>query len=96
MEIDEAVKFLCSQEAVKNRRLEYGESVSPPEHMKSLSFSCLIYAKSLLCVVGFPMTLSQFVLDQEENGIHITVERLMSDILLPFAKTNFTMMSPQK
>jgi hypothetical protein len=42
------------------------------------------------------MTPSQLVLDQGENGIHITVERLMSDILLPFARTNFTMMSPQK
>jgi hypothetical protein len=42
------------------------------------------------------MTLSQLVLDQGENGIHTAVERLMSDILLPFAKTNFTMISPQK
>jgi hypothetical protein len=39
------------------------------------------------------MTLSQLVFGQGENGIHIAVERLMSDILLPFAKTNFTMMS---
>jgi hypothetical protein len=53
-------------------------------------------AESLLCVVGFPMTLSQLILDQGENGIHTAVERLMFDILLPFAKTNFTMMSPQK
>jgi hypothetical protein len=42
------------------------------------------------------MTLSQLVLDQRENGIHLAVERLTSDILLPFAKTNFMMMSPQK
>jgi hypothetical protein len=35
-------------------------------------------------------------LDQGENGIHIAVEELMSDILLPFAKTKFTTMSPQK
>jgi hypothetical protein len=42
------------------------------------------------------MTLSHIVLDQGGNGIHIAVERLMSDILLPFAKTNLTMMSPQQ
>jgi hypothetical protein len=96
MEIDEAVKFLYSQRAVKNRGLEYGEIVSPLEYIKGLWFNDLIYAESLLCVVGFPMTLSHLVLDQGENGIHIAVERLMSDILLPFAKTNFTMMSPQK
>jgi hypothetical protein len=95
MEIDEAVKFLYMQMAVKNRRLEYGEIVSPLEYIKGLWFSCLVYAESLLCVVGFPMTLSQAILDQGENEIHIAVERLMSDILLPFAKTNFTMMSPQ-
>jgi hypothetical protein len=42
------------------------------------------------------MTLSQLVLNQGENGIHIAIERLTSDILLPFAKTNFIMMSPKK
>jgi hypothetical protein len=93
MEIDKAVKFLYSQRAVKNRRLEYGEIVSPLEYIKGF---CLIYAESLLCVIGFPMTLSRLVLDQGENGIHIAVERLMSDILLPFVKTNITMISPQK
>jgi hypothetical protein len=96
MKIDEAVTFLYSQKAVKNRRLEYGKIISPLEYIKGLWFSCVIYAESLLCVVRFPMTLSQLVLDQGENGIHIAVDRLMSDILLPFAKTNFTMMSPQK
>jgi hypothetical protein len=96
MEIDEAIKFLYSQRVVKNRRLEYGEIASPLEYIMGLWFSCLIYAESLPCVVGFPMTFSQLVLDQGENGIHIAVERLMSDIVLPFAKTNFTMMSPQK
>jgi hypothetical protein len=96
MEIDEAVKFLYSERAGRNRRLEYGEIVSPFEYIKGLWFSCLIDAESLLCVVGFPMTLSQLVLDQGENEIHIAAERLMSDILLPFTKTNFMMMSPQK
>jgi hypothetical protein len=67
MKIDEAIKFLSSQRAVKNRRLEYGEIASPLEYIKDLWFSCLIYAESLLCVVGFPMTLSQPVLDQGEN-----------------------------
>jgi hypothetical protein len=89
MEIDEAVKFLYSQRAVKNRRLEYGEIVSPLEYIQGLWFSSLIHAESLLCVVGFSMTLSQLVLDQGENGIHIAVERLMSDILRPFARINF-------
>jgi hypothetical protein len=76
--------------------VEYGEIVSPLQYIKGLWFSCLINAKSLLCVVGFPMTFSQLVLDQRENGIHVTVERLMFDILLPFARTNFTLMNPQK
>jgi hypothetical protein len=71
MEIDEAVKFLYSQRAVKNRRLEWGEIVSPLEYIKGLWFSCLISAESLLCVVGSPKTLSQLVLDQGENEIHI-------------------------
>jgi hypothetical protein len=81
---------------VKNRRLEYGEIVSSLEYIQGLWFSCLIDAESLLCVVRFPMTLSQLILDQGENGIHIAVERVISDILLPFAKTNFIMMSPQQ
>jgi hypothetical protein len=85
MEIDEAVKCLYSQRAIKNRRLEYGEIVRPLEDIKGLCFSCLIYVESLLCVVRFPMTLSQLVLDQGENGIQAAVERLMSDIVLPFA-----------
>jgi hypothetical protein len=37
MEIDEAVKFLYSQRAVKNRRLEYGKIVSPLEYIKAYS-----------------------------------------------------------
>jgi hypothetical protein len=52
------IKFLYSQRAVKNRRLKYGEIVSPLECIKVLWFSCLIYAESLLCVVGFPVALS--------------------------------------
>jgi DNA helicase IV len=40
MEIDEAVKFLYSQRAVQNRRLEYGKIVSPLEYIKGLWFSC--------------------------------------------------------
>jgi hypothetical protein len=75
MEIDEAVKLHYSQRAAKNRQLQYGEIVSPLEHIKGLWFSCLIYAESLLCVVGFPMTLLQLVLDQRENGIHIAALR---------------------
>jgi hypothetical protein len=94
MEIDEAVKFLDSQKAVKNRRLKSGEIVSPLEYIKGIWFSCLIYAESFPCVVGFPMTFSQLVLDQGENGIHITAERLMPGILLPCDNTNFTLMSP--
>jgi hypothetical protein len=96
MEIDEAVKFFYSQRAVKNRRLEYGEIVNPPESIDGLWFTCLIYAESLLCIAGAPMTLSRLVLDQGENRIHIAIERLMSDILQPFTMMNFTMMSPQK
>jgi hypothetical protein len=32
MEIDDAVKFLYAQKAVKNRRLEYGEIIGPLEY----------------------------------------------------------------
>jgi hypothetical protein len=94
MEIDEAVQFLYSQSTAKNQRLGYGEIVSALEYIKGVWFGYLICSESLLCVVGFPVTLSQLVLDQEENGIHIAIEMLMSDILLPFAKTNSLMMSP--
>jgi hypothetical protein len=61
MEIGETVKFLYSQRVIKNRPLEYGEIVPPLEYIKGIWFSCLIDAESLLCVVGFPMTLSQLV-----------------------------------
>jgi hypothetical protein len=64
--------------------------------MKGIWFSCLISTESFLCVVGFPMTISQLASDQGENGIYIAVERLVSDILLPFVNGNFIMTSPQK
>jgi hypothetical protein len=96
MEIDEAVKFVYAQQAVKNRRLAYGEIVIPFEYTPGLWFSSLLFAESLLSVVGFPLHLSQLVLDQGEDALHVNVERLMSDELLPFAKTKFSLMSPRK
>jgi hypothetical protein len=53
MEIDEAVKFLYSQRGTKNRRLEYGEIISPLEYIKGLWFSCLIYAESFYALLDF-------------------------------------------
>jgi hypothetical protein len=96
LEIDEAVKFLYAQHEVKNRRLAYGETVTPGAGTMGLAITPLIFAESLLCHVGFPITLSPPVLEIGEIALHISVEKLMSDVLLPWGKTKFSRMSARK
>jgi hypothetical protein len=96
MEIDEAMKFVYARAAVANRRLAYGAIVNPFKCLEGIGIDTLIFAECLLSVVGFPILLSQVVLDLGEDGIHVNVEKLMSDVLLPFAKTKVSMMSFQK
>jgi hypothetical protein len=81
---------------VKNRRLAYGETVTPYEYTPGLWYNCLIFAESLLYLVGFPLTLSPLVSDLGEDKLQICVERLISDMLLPFAKTKISLMSHRK
>jgi hypothetical protein len=47
-------------------------------------------------LIGFLMRLSSDVFDLGENRIHIFAEKLLSDVLLPFPQTKFSMVSRQK
>jgi hypothetical protein len=96
MEIDEAMRCVYVRAAVQSRRLSYGSIVTPYEYLGGVGIDMLVFAESLLCVVGFPITMTQVVADMGEDGVHIYVEKLMSDLLLPFAMTKVSMMSPRK
>jgi hypothetical protein len=81
MEIDEAMKFVYPRAAVHSRRLSYGSIVTPYEYLGGVGIDMLVLAQSLLCVVGSPIAMTQVVADMAEDGVHIYVEKLMSDLL---------------
>jgi hypothetical protein len=96
MEQDEAMKFAYALQHVKNRRLAYGETVEPcPGEDWGLAHSPIWYIENLLLFVGFPcqlLTIGAFPVPYLADQ----VEMLISDELLPFAKTNFSAMSRRK
>jgi hypothetical protein len=96
MEEDEAMKFMYVHTEVKNRRLSYGETVSPCPELMHLGFTPLIFADAVLFVVGFPTVMEPHIGNADPDTFHRLAENLMSDALLPFAKTNFYMMSSRK
>jgi hypothetical protein len=96
MEQDEAMKFLYVDGEVKKRRLAYGEIVAPWSDWGQLGDVCLIFAEAVLIIVGFPAEKSRAVRNVGDDMFPEVAERLMSDLLLPFAKTNLYMMGSRK
>jgi hypothetical protein len=52
--------------------------------------------RRLIHTAGFPATISPLLGETITDELHIFAEKLMSDALLPFAKTNFKMMGAPK
>jgi hypothetical protein len=96
MENDEVMNFIYVYGEVKNRRLAYGETVSPAGDLDKLGITPLMFADAVIFVVGFPTAMQPILGDVSEDKFHDFAEKLMSDMLLPFAKTNFFMMSSRK
>jgi hypothetical protein len=92
---DEAMTFVFAAGEVKSRQLAYREPVSPCTELMDLGFPPLIFAGALLFIVGFPAVMLRFG-GATPDTVHAIAEKLMSDVFLPFAKTNFHMMSSRK
>jgi hypothetical protein len=56
----------------------------------------LIYVEAVIHIVEFPATISPLLGETTRDEFHSFIEKLMSDALLPFAKTNFNMISARK
>jgi hypothetical protein len=96
METDEAMKFVYAHQQVKNHRLACGETVAPCQNLAGLQLSPLIFAEAFICAAGFPASPTPAVIEMGEDQLHIHLEKLMSDLLVPFAKTKLSLVSPRK
>jgi hypothetical protein len=93
MEDDEAMQFIYVQDQVKNQRLAYSETISPCTCLTGIGITPLIYVEAIIHIVEFPATISRLLGETTTDEFHIFAEKLMSDALLPFTKTNFNMIS---
>jgi hypothetical protein len=84
METDEAMKFVYSHEQVKSRRLASGETVALCQNLAGLQLSPLIFAEALICAAGFPASPTPPVIEMGEDQLHIHLEKITSNLLLPF------------
>jgi hypothetical protein len=96
MEADEALRFLYVHEQVTNRRLAYGETISLCRCLTGIGMTSLMFAEALIFTVGVAASISPLVWDSSVDTFHIVTEKLMSDFLFPFVKTDFYLMSAQK
>jgi hypothetical protein len=90
------MQFIYVQGQVKNWRLAYGETISPCTCLTGIRITPPIYVKAVIHVVEFPAMISSLLGKTTTGEFHIFTDKLMSDTLLPFAKTNFNMMSARK
>jgi hypothetical protein len=96
MQVDETLKFVCANAHVKHRKLAYGEIVDTYPDLFDMDRSPFVLAQVVPCVVGFPacMTFAVDCLDPPpEDQVYHLVEKLMSDELMPFAKSKMSLMS---
>jgi hypothetical protein len=96
MDIDQAMKFGHVSEQIKNRRLAYGEMISSCSCLTGIGITRLIFGEAMLHIIGFPAPVSLLLEDIDTDQFDVFAEKLMSDALLPFAKTNFHLMSSRK
>jgi hypothetical protein len=93
---DEAMRFIDVQEQVKNRRLAFGETISSFTYLTGIGITLLIDVEAVIHIVEFPATISPLLDETTTYEFYIFAEKLMSDALLPFTKTNFNMISARK
>jgi hypothetical protein len=96
MEDDEGMQFISVQDQAKNGRLAYGETISPCTCMTVIGITPLIYVEAVIHIVEFPAASSPLLGETTTDEFHIFAEKLMSDVLFHFAKTNFNMISARK
>jgi hypothetical protein len=96
MKDDEAMQFIYAQDQVKNLRLTYGETLSPCTFLTGIGITPLIYVEAVIYIVEFPAMISPLLGETTTDKFHIFVEKLMSEVLSAFAKTNFNMTSARK
>jgi hypothetical protein len=92
----QAMQFTYAQDQVKNWWLAYGETISPCTSLTEIGITPLIDVEAVIHIVEFPATISPLLGETTTDEFHIFAEKLMFNALLPFAKTNFNMMSAQK
>jgi hypothetical protein len=93
MEDDKVMQFISVQVQVKNRRLAYGETISPCTCLTGIGITPLIYVEVVIHIVEFPATISPLLGEATTDEFHSFPEKLISDALLPFAKANSNVMS---
>jgi hypothetical protein len=89
-------KFICVQDQVKNHRLAYGERISPCACLTGVGITPLIDVEAIIHIAKFLTTTSPFLGETTTDEFHIFAEKLMSDVLLPFTKTDINMTSARK
>jgi hypothetical protein len=90
------MQFIYVKNQIKNRRLAYSETISLCPSLTGIGITPLIFVEAVIHSVEFPATISPLLGETTMDEIHIFAEKLMFDALLPFAKTNFNIMSAQK
>jgi hypothetical protein len=93
---DEAMQFICVQDQVKYRQLAYGERISPCTCLTGIEIMPLVDAEAVIHIVEVPATISPLPGEATRDEFHIFAEKLMSEALLPFTKTNSSMMNARK
>jgi hypothetical protein len=96
MEADEAPQFMYGHEQVRKRRLACGETILPCSCLPGAGITPLLFGEAVIAIVGFPARISSLVEDVSIDDFHRLMEKLMSDTILLYAKTNFTLMSSRK
>jgi hypothetical protein len=96
MEADEAMQFIYVQDQIKNWRLAYGETVFPCSCLTGIGITPLISVEAIIHILEFPAVISPPLGHLQLDEFHLLAEKLMSDALLSFTKTNFYMMRTRK
>jgi hypothetical protein len=70
--------------------------ISPWVCLTGIRITPLIYVEVAIHIVEFPATISRLHGETTTDEFHVFAEKVMSDALLPLAKTNFNMMKARK
>jgi hypothetical protein len=70
--------------------------ISPCACLTGIGITPLIYVEAVIHIVEFLATISLLLGETTTDEFHIFAEKLISDALVPFPKTNFNMMNARK